>query len=75
MEAIKCGFHKGSLSTSMCQCIITCLPKPNKARSFIKNWQPISFVSVVYTLASGVIADKIKALFEPSYFKMPNRFY
>ena len=33
-----CGFHKGSLSTSMHQCIITCLPKPNKDRSFIKNW-------------------------------------
>ena len=24
MEAINCGFHKGSLSTSMRQCIITC---------------------------------------------------
>ena len=37
MEAINCGFHKGSLSTSMRQCIITCLPKPNKDHSFIKN--------------------------------------
>ena len=53
MEAINCGFHKGSLSTSMRQCIITCLPKPNKDHSFIKNWQPISFLCVVYKLASG----------------------
>ena len=60
MEAINCGFHKGSLSTSMRQCIITCLPKPNKDHSFIKNWRPISLLCVVYKLASGVIADRLK---------------
>ena len=60
MEAIYCGFHKGSLSTSMHQCIITCLPKPNKDHSFIKNWWPISLKCVVYKLASGVIADRLK---------------
>ena len=60
MEVINCGFHKGSLSTSMRQCIITCLPKPNKDRSFIKNWRPISLLCVVYKLASGVIADRLK---------------
>ena len=59
MEAINCGFHKGSLS-SMRQCIITCLPKPNKDHSFIKNWRPISLLCVVYKLASGVIADRLK---------------
>ena len=59
-DAINCGFQKGSLSTSLRQCIITCLPKPNKDRSFIKNWRPISLLCVVYKLASGVIADRLK---------------
>ena len=59
-EAINCGFLKGSLSTSMRQCVITCLPKADKDRSFIKNWRPISLLCVVYKLASGAIADRIK---------------
>ena len=53
-------FEKGQLSVTLRQSIIICLPKGNKERSPLKNWRPISFLFVVYKLASGVIADRLK---------------
>ena len=53
-------FKMQSLPTSLQQCIITCLPKGNKDRRQIKNWRPISLLSVVYKLISGVIANRLK---------------
>ena len=35
-NAIICCFEKGQLSTSLRQSIITCIPKGNKDRKFIK---------------------------------------
>ena len=45
---------------SLCQCTIVCLPKGNKDRILLKNWRPISLLSVIYKLASSVIADRLK---------------
>ena len=59
-NALNCGFLKGRLSVSLRQCIITCLPKPNKDRSLLKNWRPISLLSVIYKLASGSISERFK---------------
>ena len=60
INAINCGFSKGCLTASLRQCIITCLPKAKKDRSLIKNWRPISLLSVIYKLASGTIAERLK---------------
>ena len=60
-RAINTCYAKGQMSPSMRQCIITCLPKGNKDRKFIKNWRPISLLSSVYKLMSGVIANRLKA--------------
>ena len=60
VHALNRCFEKGQLSVSLRQSIIICLPKGNKDRSLIKNWRPISLLSVVYKLASGVIADRLK---------------
>ena len=59
-ESLNCGYRKGELSISMRQCIITCLPNPDKDRSFIKNWRPISLLSTIYKLASAAIAERLK---------------
>ena len=59
-NAINSCYCKGVLSTSMRQAIITCIPKGNKDRQFIKNWCPISLLSVIYKLASAVIAERLK---------------
>ena len=60
INAINCGFSKGCLTMSLQQCIIICLPKAEKDRSLIKNWRPVSLLSVIYKLASGTIAEILK---------------
>ena len=60
-NAINCCFLKGQMSVTLRQCIITCLPKGDKDRSLIKNWRPISLLCVVYKLASGAIAHRLKS--------------
>ena len=59
-NAINSCYSKGIMSTSMRQAIITCIPKGDKDRKFIKNWLPISLLTVIYKLASSVIAERIK---------------
>ena len=59
-NALNCGFLKGRLSVTLRQCVITCLPKPNKDRTMLKNWRPISLLSVFYKLASGSISERFK---------------
>ena len=48
------------MSLSLRQCIITCLPKGDKPRQFIKTWRPISLLSVIYKIGSSAIANRIK---------------
>ena len=40
--------------------IITCIPKTGKPKQFLKNWRPISLLNVVYKIASGCIAKRMK---------------
>ena len=42
VESLNYGYVKGELSVTQKQCIITCIPKGNKPRHFLKNWRPIS---------------------------------
>ena len=46
----------GEMSTSLRTCIISCLPKGDKPHEYLKNWQPISLLSVLYKLASATVA-------------------
>ena len=61
VQALNTGYEKEKLSITLRQCIIVCLPKGNKDRSLIKNWRPISLLSVIYKLASGAIAERLKS--------------
>ena len=60
LRSLNYGYRNGSLSITQKQGIITCLPKPNKSRHYLKNWRPISLLNVVYKLASSVIANRLK---------------
>ena len=60
INAINCGFSKGCLTVSFRQFIITCLLKAKKDQSLIKNWRPISLLSVTYKLESGTVAEQLK---------------
>ena len=58
-RAINEGYRIGKLSTTQRQGIITCLPKGDKPREFLKNWQPITLLDDTYKIAFGCIAEKL----------------
>ena len=62
LRALNTSFKKGILPLTLRQCLLTCLPKSGKPREFIKNWRPLSMLSVIYKLASASIANRIKPL-------------
>ena len=51
---------KGELSISQKQGVVTCIPKENKPKLYLKNWRPITLLDTVYKIASGSIANRIK---------------
>ena len=59
LRSLNSGFHTGEMSSTLRQCIITCLPKGDKPRQFLKNWRPISLLSVVYKIASSALAKRL----------------
>ena len=61
VRSINYGFSKGELSITQREGIITCIPKDNKPRHFVKNFRPISLLNCSYKIASGVIAARIKS--------------
>ena len=63
-NALNCSFTKGTLPLTLRQCIITCLPKKGKPCECVKNWRPLSMLSVLYKLASASIANRIKPLLD-----------
>jgi hypothetical protein len=50
VNSINFGSLLGELSVTQKQGIITCLPKDNKPRHFLKNWRPISLLNTVYKI-------------------------
>ena len=55
-------FAGKELSTTMKQTTLSCIPKGNKPRHFLKNWRPISLLNVTYKLASATIASRLKSV-------------
>ena len=62
LRSVNYAYKNDSLSVTQSQGIITCIPKPNKPRQFLKNWRPISLLNVIYKLMSSVIANRLKAV-------------
>ena len=64
LHALNESYDNGILSTTLRHGLITCLPKGQKPREFIKNWRPITLLSVVYKIASAAIANRLKPILE-----------
>ena len=61
VNAINCICLKKELPVSQRLGIISCIPKGNKPRQFLKNWRPITLLNVLYKLISGCISFRIKS--------------
>ena len=61
-RSINYGYKTGQLSITQKLGIITCIPKEDKPRQFMKKWRPISLLNTVYKLASRCIAERIKSV-------------
>jgi hypothetical protein len=59
-RALNHAFISGNLSVIQTQGIITCIPKGDKPKQFLKNWRPITLLNTIYKIGSGCIANRIK---------------
>ena len=64
LRSLNEGYRKGELSITQKQGIITCIPKGNKPRQFLKNWRPITLLNITYKLASACIANRLKTVLD-----------
>ena len=62
MRSYKQAFNTGSLSITQRRGIITCLPKGEKPRQFLKNWRPITLLNVDYKILSACLANRMKEI-------------
>ena len=60
LRSLNYGYTKGELSVTQKQGLITCIPKENKPKQFLKNWRPLTLLDTVYKIASGTIANRLK---------------
>jgi hypothetical protein len=60
VNSINYAYNTGELSVTQKQGVITCIPKGNKDKLYLKNWRPISLLNVAYKIASASIAFRIK---------------
>ena len=64
LQAYNWSYKMGNMTFTLRQCVILCIPKGNKSRTLLKNWRPISLLSVVYKVISSAIANKIKTVLD-----------
>lgn len=62
VRSINYGFSIEGLSVTQRQGVITCIPKDNKPKQFIKNWRPISLLNTAYKIASSCISNRLKTV-------------
>ena len=60
MNYINFSEKQGILSSNQRVGVITLLPKGTKDKKALKNWRPITLLSTLYKIVSGVIANRFK---------------
>ena len=64
LRSINSGFDSKELSITQRQGVITCIPKEDKPKHFLKNWRPLALLDVVYKIASGAVANRFKQILD-----------
>lgn len=64
VRSIQSAFATGELSITQKRGIITCIPKADKPRVFLKNWRPISLLTSDYKLITSVMAKRMKGILQ-----------
>lgn len=64
LRSLNLGYKNRELSTCQRQGIITCIPKENKSKHYLKNWRPLTLLDSVYKIASGAIANRLKSVLD-----------
>ena len=62
LRLLNLGYKIAELSITQRQKIITCIPKENKTKQFLKKWRLLTLLDIMYKIASGAIAYRIKSL-------------
>ena len=62
LDYVNYSHKQGSLSKTILEGTITCLPKTGKSRNLIKNWRPISLLNTSYKLISTCITNRLRPL-------------
>ena len=60
LRSLNYGFLTNELSVTQKQGIITCIPKGDKDKKYLKNWRPITLLNTSYKLVSACIANRLK---------------
>ena len=60
-ESYTFTIQTGMLSISQKQGIITLIPKSDKDLSYLKNWRPITLLTVDYKISSSGLATRLKS--------------
>ena len=64
LRSINESYDVGEFSCTQRQGIITCLPKSDRDKHFLKNWRPITLLNVIYKMASSCIANRLKKVID-----------
>ena len=62
--AINESYDDGEFSFVQREGVITCVPKAEKDRKFLKNWRPITLLNTIYKIASTCIANRLRTVMD-----------
>ncbi|KAK3104781.1 hypothetical protein FSP39_009989 [Pinctada imbricata] len=64
VRSLNHAYRIGELSITQKEGIITCIPKEDKPKQFLKNWRPITLLNTSYKIGSGVLANRLKPVLD-----------
>ena len=62
--AINCIFDIKELPILPRLEVISCLPKGDKPKQYLKNWRPITLLNVLYKIISGCLSLRIRSVLD-----------